>query len=497
MINCEALTENEIKEAENYFYKIATQEIKDFVDEKEYKLISSEKGQILYYTGHILSTQKVTSSTELSDVMKDLCATTFVIPIVSRHSPLAYSIINEVHWYHPIGKHRGVETVLRFSMEYAFILGGRELVKLFRRRCERCRYIRKKTIDVSMAPISGQNLKIAPAFYYTQVDIAGPFTAYSHFNKRKSIKIWYVVFCCSTTTTINIKIMEDYGAGAFVKSFIRFSCEVGYPRMLLPDEGSQLVKGCEEMKLNFKDIQGQLYQDYSVEFKTCPVGGHNMHGRVERKIRQVKDSLKTLIDVKCSVIDWETLGCQIANSINDLPIGLRNVSSDLENVDLITPNRLRLGRNNQRSPIGPLKVSGNINKFLSSNEEIFNSWFTNWLICQVPRLIQQTKWFHNDRDLSVGDIVLFLKHEGKVSGDYQYGMVKEVILGTDNRIRRVVVKYRNSSENVDRETNRSVRQLVMIHPIEELSILQELGEIATLVDAKKCLAAGITYCSRK
>ena len=119
LINCEALTENEIKEAENYFYKIATQEIKDFVDEKEYKLISSEKGQILYYTGRILPTQKVTSSTELSDVMKDLCATTFVIPIVSRHSPLAYSIINEVHWYHPIGKHRGVETVLRFSMEYA------------------------------------------------------------------------------------------------------------------------------------------------------------------------------------------------------------------------------------------------------------------------------------------------------------------------------------------------------------------------------------------
>ena len=133
LVDCETLTENEIKDAANYFYKIATQEIKKFVDEKEYKLISREKGQILYYTGRILPTQKVTSSTQLSDVMKDLCATTFVIPIVSKHSPLAYSIINEVHWHHPIGKHCGVETVLRLSMEYAFILGGRELVKLFRK----------------------------------------------------------------------------------------------------------------------------------------------------------------------------------------------------------------------------------------------------------------------------------------------------------------------------------------------------------------------------
>ena len=27
-------------------------------------------------------------------------------------------------------------------------------------------------------------------------------------------------------------------------AFIRFSCAVGYPKILLPGEGSQLVKGC-------------------------------------------------------------------------------------------------------------------------------------------------------------------------------------------------------------------------------------------------------------
>ena len=491
----EHLKEAEIKDASNYLFRIATEDLKKFINDKEYKLISTEKDRILYYTGRILPGQKVTSSTQLSDVMKDLCATTFIVPIVSKHSPLAYSIINEVHWYHPLGKHAGVETVLRITMEYAFILGARDLVKMFRKRCERCRYILKKTIDVSMAPVSDVNLKIAPAFYYTQVDMAGPFTAYSLFNKRKSIKIWFVVFCCSTTSTINIKVMEDSGTAAFVKSFIRFSCEVGYSQKLLPDEGSQLVKGCEAMQLCFKDIKDQLYQDHAVEFKTCPVGGHNMHGRVERKIRQVKESLKTMIEMKCSVLEWETLGYQIAICINDLPIASRNTSAELETVELITPNRLRLGRNNQRSPVGPLKVSENLDKFISSNEEIFNSWFTNWLICHVPRLIQQRKWFQNDRDLCVGDVVLFLKQDGKVTGKYQYGMIKSVIRGSDNRIRRAVVKYRNATENTDRETDRAVRQLVIIHPIEELSILQELGEMAICVDAKKKQSAGNTGCS--
>ena len=36
------------------------------------------------------------------------------------------------------------------------------------------------------------------------------------------------------------------------------------------------------MKLNVKDIKNQLNQQKNIELETCPVGWHNMHGRVER-----------------------------------------------------------------------------------------------------------------------------------------------------------------------------------------------------------------------
>jgi len=65
---------------------------------------------------------------------------------------------------------------------------------------------------------------------------------------------------------------------SFIQSFIRFSCEVGYvgyPKMLLLDEGSQLVKGCGDMKLNFYDIKHQLHHDIAVDFDVCTVGGHH------------------------------------------------------------------------------------------------------------------------------------------------------------------------------------------------------------------------------
>ena len=77
---------------------------------------------------------------------------------------------------------------------------------------------------------------IAPAFYVSQIDIAGPFKAYSSHNKRTTIKIWYCVFCCATSRTVNIKVLEDYITSSFFLSFIRFSCEVGYPKIMCIDE---------------------------------------------------------------------------------------------------------------------------------------------------------------------------------------------------------------------------------------------------------------------
>ena len=46
--------------------------------------------------------------------------------------------------------------------------------------------------------------------------------------------------------------------------------------------------------------------------------------------------------------------------------------------------------------------------------------------------------------------------------------------GKDNRIRKVQVVYRNHTENFNRTTHRAVRGLVMIHPVDELSLFEEI-----------------------
>ena len=107
--------------------------------------------------------------------------------------------------------------------------------------------------------------------------------------------------------------------------------------------GSQLVKDCKNMIISFSNIQHKL----SVDFETCPVGA-----------QQIKKSMwKELENRILFVIQWEMLRIQIANSINNMPINIGNQMMNIENLDILTPNRLILGCNNDRCPTVPLELN--------------------------------------------------------------------------------------------------------------------------------------------
>ena len=476
------LSEDDIKAAKVYMFKRASLEVKHFLKPSQYKDISQDVDGILTYTGRILPTDSVSIVGRATQVMKDLTSTTFCVPLVEKDSPLAYSIASDVHWNHPTANHCGIETVWRYVLKHAYIVEGRSVVTKIGKSCERCRYLNKKAFEMSMGPVSPHNLNIAPAFYVTQTDLAGPFSAHCHHHKRNTIKVWMVIFCCATTSTTSIKVMEDYSTTAFLQAFTRFSSEVGYPKTLLCDEGSQLVKGCESMTLTFRDLAFRLHEERGVDFDVCPVGGHNMNGRVERKIREIRNSLsKSLMNDRLSIMQWETLSASISNTINNMPLALGNSRSTTEALDLLTPNRLKMGRNNERSPEGCVTVE-HPDRILEENQQIFDAWFELWLSAHVPKLIDQPKWFKSDENLKPGDVVLFLKEDSSFKSCYQYGMIAEVDAGRDHKVRKVKVRYRNHNEDTDRFTNRSVRGLVVIHRIDETNLMEELGEVSRMIE---------------
>ena len=482
------LTKLEIDNALYYLYKKASREIEEFGRHtKAYKNSTLIDG-VRYWNGRLLPSKKFTSpeTHPMSAVMSDLSSTVFCVPVVDQYSPIAWSIVYEIHWFHPLGKHSGVATTSRMVKEYAYISRVKEISELFRKLCGKCRYMAKRTIDVEFGPLSDSQMIVAPAFYVTQVDLMGPYRAYQ-INVRATMKIWFAVFVCVVTSTVNIQVMEFYSTGSFISAFIRLASQNGYPKVLLPDQGKNVESGARNVEIDWVDIKGKFHRSCGLEVDTCGVGGHHQHGKVERKIRQIKESFeKSFHNVRLSVLQWQTVADETANSINNMPIGTgssRNVNLELDDLDIITPNRLKFGRNNERSPLGPAYVSNDPFKFIDMNQDIFESWWEHWLVSAVPELIEKPVNWKGDENIKDGDIVLFRKVEGTIgSGAYQYGIVMEAYPSDDGTVRTVRVRYRNHDESQDRSTKRAVKSLILIHRVNELDIMRVMADASDYVD---------------
>ena len=83
--------------------------------------------------------------------------------------------------------------------------------------------------------------------------------------------------------------MKD--TAAMLEAFIRLSCEVGYPKYVSCDKEGSLLAMMREVKVDLRDLQHKLYSEHGVLLDQCPVGGHDQHGKVERTIRTVQDSM--------------------------------------------------------------------------------------------------------------------------------------------------------------------------------------------------------------
>ena len=130
------LSDDEIKTSLKYFYRKSTEELKNFVDSKVYDRHSYEKDDIIYYTGRV-SNSDISYECKMTDKMIDLSKDMFIVPIIDRHSPVAYAIVNQFHWEESTVKHSGIETTIRAIMSVAHILKMRELVKLIKKNCKR------------------------------------------------------------------------------------------------------------------------------------------------------------------------------------------------------------------------------------------------------------------------------------------------------------------------------------------------------------------------
>ena len=470
----------DLEAAKIYIFRKTTKELKYFNNRENYIKLGETKNGIFVFTGRIMDGAAPKS---ISGAMLDLGPLTFCQPVIDRYSPVAYSIMFYVH--NTLNHHGGIKSTYRRSLEIGHIMKGLALSEEIREACTNCKRYKVRLMQAELGKIHQVRFTPAPPFYFVQSDLAGPWEARCENHARVSrniapVKIWAAVFKCCTTLAIAVEVMTDYSASSYIDAYIRFSSRYGHTGVMFIDPGANLKSACEKMTISLADISKTINgKGVEMKHEVCVTGSHESQGLVERSIREIRRIYTAVFrGFKLSVMGYQTAFTFIANELNNVPLCLGGNYKNLDHLDLITPNRLLLGRNNQRAPVG-LVQADTPSVWMETMEDVSKSWWSvwesEWLVNLIPK---PSKWMSGEPDVAVGDICVFLK-EGKEAElgqtPWRTGRVEEVHAHEDGVIRSLTLKYQNHNEEVYRYTRRSVRTAAVVHREGVLDLLGELS----------------------
>ena len=487
------LSGDEIAQAEKYFFKKATREVKHFSRFADWKKCSTEKDGILYYSSRILDGQEID---DVENVMDDLEPLSFVRPMADRYSPVAYAIM--VHSHQQLSRHRNSAATLLQSRAVAYIIKGRDLADEIREACIYCRRYKAKLLETEMSKVHPARLTIAPAFFRCQVDMFGPYDALCEHNCRAVVSVWGLIFKDPASHAIAVYACPKSDTGEIIRAYTRHAFRYGHPAKLFIDGGSQLVKACKEMQISWTDLTTTLNSTYGVgvEHEICPPLAHNQHGMVERSVLEIKRLFHQVFKgVRLDIFAYETAFQFCANELNSLPICLGSRTDNLSSLDLITPNRLLLGRNNRRAPVGYGRIETQRFRQIEHLDSMQKSWWKVWKDEKLADYIPKpAKWQNTTRTPEVDDIVIFLRRDKESTlGDtlWRIGRIVKLLRSkSDDVAYNVVIQYKNHTQSQFRETERNVRSIAILYREGDLELVDTLNQ-ASKADSETLFLLGM------
>ena len=251
-------------------------------------------------------------------------------------------------------------------------------------------------------------------------------------------------------------------------TFRRFVSIRGYPKKVFSDIGSQLVAASKELKDMFSALDWNKIGEYStindLEWSFSPGDAPWYNGCTEALIRPVKKSL--LISVGNQTLSYnelQTFLFESANLVNERPIG--KISKTMEDGSYLCPNDILLGRSSGKVPSGNFDCTINSRRRLYFVQRLIDCFWKKWTVFYFPSLLPRKKWHIEKRNLSINDLVI-IKDKDLPRGKWKVGLISKINVDDDGKVRRVAVKYKNSTNQAYIEIERPIQNLVVISPSE-------------------------------
>ncbi|KAJ8369138.1 hypothetical protein SKAU_G00091660 [Synaphobranchus kaupii] len=274
---------------------------------------------------HLRASKPVPSSSRLAALAPEFDNTSQLIRVGGRlrrsgdlEEDAIHPIVLDSH--HPVTKliiqdfdekihHPGAERVFAEVRRRYWVLRGREAIRHHQRHCTECRKWRGRPDIPKIADLPPARLRLMrPAFYSTGVDCFGPYQVKI---SRRTEKRWGIIFKCMTTRAVHVDLLTSIDTDAFLMALRRFIFRRGKPFELLSDQDTNFKGGERELQDAFSTLQPQL--------------------RAQLASQQISFTFNPPEGI-----------------LNSKPLGY--TSSDVADLDPVTPNSLLMGRANASLP---------------------------------------------------------------------------------------------------------------------------------------------------
>lgn len=341
--------------------------------------------------------------------------------------------------------HPGPERVFAELRRSYWILRGREAVRKHQYACLECRKLRSKPVVPKMADLPPARLRLfKPAFYSTGMDCFGPFQVKIG---RRTEKRWGIIFKCLTTRAVHLDVLTSIDTDAFLMAVRRFTARRGTPAELYSDQGTNFRGGEKELREAFSvmstDLQGLLAK-HQINFHFNPPTAPHFGGVWEREIRSVKAALSTTIGAQSVPEEvLRTVLIEVEAILNSKPLGY--VSSNISDVDPITPNHLLMGRPSGSFPQVVYQDSERLSRRRWRQSQILvDHFWAKFISYYLPGLQLRQKWQGTTADLTEGSVVMMVDPQ-LPRALWLVGKVVRVFPSADGHVRAAEVKVDNKS----------------------------------------------------
>ena len=293
-----------------------------------------------------------------------------------------------------------------------------------------------------------------------------------------------LVMGCVVTGAVNCQIIEKKDTEAVLDGLTRFFCETSVPKICYPDQDGALMKALTEGEIDIIDLQGRLHRERGILFETCLPQGHYQHGRIERRIKMLQESLERSeirLTASATATGWQTIAKVIENEVNSIPLGyLHHQGSQNPLMRVLCPSLLKNGTYSDRAPKGIFTIPDSAADMTANIVTIYNMWFKLWNTTYLPLVMDRPKWHVEGENLQINDLVYFKLSDSKLSADWKVGKVEHVKIGRDGKVREVGIAFKSMDESGDWKhslVERPVRSVVKLMNIEDTSIIEDMKKV--------------------